>query len=819
MRTHPAVAIGIAIAATLAAAAPAADIAVPAGGEDTVARAIARAGASDVVFLLRGGVYREPGLTFRGGVTVKSAGPSDKPPAIITASVLIGGFKPWAKNPKILSAPCEKKVLACYVDGACQTLARYPNISAANPWLHAGAGSNPETLTCPERAQAPGAARGRWKGAEVRWRRWSWWFETRPITDDDGSGRLTLGAEGRFHDGFTGVGSSFYVDNCLAELDAPGEWFWEESSKTFYLYPPSGADAAKMQVEVAPEGGTCTVAGATLDGIGFARFAGDALKVDAKSTIASCLFAEIGGHALTSTWNSSGTLVTGCTFRDIEDTAIEWNENPKGAGGTVFERNTLERVGDRPGLGGSGSWHGAGITAHNAKVTIRLNRMVDIGYAGVITGAPGCTIERNVFVRCMSQLNDGAAIYACTDAQVMRENIILDTIGNTATSHPWSCIGHGIWCEFLGDHKDMQLIDNTIFGAGGHGIFLPNNRDATVRGNVSVGNRRDALHLGGYEKDKSAQGHVIADNVLVAIDPPRALPPQENAKNEGAPRALGFEPGIDYGKLTGTTLIAAGAAGLIGGSASFEDAAAWAKAERWGDAGARCERATPLLLINDTEQPHDFAAPGGGWSDLAGKPAAKAITVAPFHSVVLLRKGADAGGLPPYVCASGIDYRARSPFEAPTESVTAKAAKSAAAPREEADVKHAYASTKPTAPAWTRRVEQLRDRVAELSRGRRPVEFDYSAMRQRVLVLGVDGANASLKLGDSASEVTAALFGPKLGAADAMAMALDAQRAEAPEQYALAAFFARCADDAAAYQRCLAHAGDLGAALEADFAP
>src|SRR3954470_16564589 len=117
MSTHILAILGSsALALALAGGAAAADIAVPAGGDETVARAIARAGSSDVVFLQRGGVYREPGLTFRGGVTVKCAGPADKAPALITASALIGGFKPWAKNAKILTAPCEKKILACYVD-------------------------------------------------------------------------------------------------------------------------------------------------------------------------------------------------------------------------------------------------------------------------------------------------------------------------------------------------------------------------------------------------------------------------------------------------------------------------------------------------------------------------------------------------------------------------------------------------------------------------------------------------------------------------------------------------------------------------------
>ncbi len=791
----------------------------------SLAKALARAGSGDTVYLARGAVYRETGLVFKGGVTVKGAGSGDKPPPLITASVRIEGFKPWAKNAKVLAAPCERKALECYVDGAFQVLARFPNLNLEKQaWLRAAKGSTPDVLLCPERAQAPGAASGRWKGAQVRWRRWSWWWETRPIGEDDGSGKLALGADGRFHDGFTGVGSAFYVDNCLAELDAPGEWFWDEAAKMLYVYPPAGSDPAKLVIEAVLDPAGCTIGGGMLDGVGFARFASVALKLEGKSLLTGCLFQDVGGNAIVSTWGSSGTRISGCAFRDVRDLAISWNEDPKGAGGTVIERNTFDRIGDRPGYGGSGSWHGAGIIVFNGKgVMVRLNRFSDCGYDGVILNTPGCTVERNVLVRCMSQMNDGAAIGVCANGSIVRENIVLDTIGNLETSQPFSPLGHGIWTEFLGDLHDSQLIGNTVFGSGGFGIYLPNNRSCQVRENVLMGNRRDGLHLGGYEKDKGPQKHVIADNVLVALDPSRRIPGPVNGSEPEQPRGLGFEPGIDYGTLSGTVFVVSGTAPAIGGKQSYDDPAAWAKDEHWGDPAAKLQKATPLLLINDTEQAHDFVPPSGSWTDLAGKPIGKAVTVAPYRSAVLLRRGADGGALPPYLTASGIDYRAPSLASA-TEIATAKAAKAtkpsasaSAAIHEDAEARHSYVSTKPKSEAWARYVGLLRDRVSALSMGRSPAQFEYSAMKQRVSVIAVQGDQATLKLGDEGGQITAALFGAKLTVTDACRLALDAQRADQPEQYALAAFFARCADDGMAYERCLAHAGALAADVESGF--
>jgi hypothetical protein len=82
-----------------------------------------------------------------------------------------------------LTAQLDKRVLECYVDGRFLLMARYPK----QGWLRAQKGSTPDLIIAPERAKEPGAAAGRWKGAQVRWRRWSWWWETRPITDDDGT--------------------------------------------------------------------------------------------------------------------------------------------------------------------------------------------------------------------------------------------------------------------------------------------------------------------------------------------------------------------------------------------------------------------------------------------------------------------------------------------------------------------------------------------------------------------------------------------------------------------------------------------------------
>jgi parallel beta-helix repeat protein len=648
----------------------------------TVHQAAAKAGSGDTIWIARGGTYREPnGLEFHSGVTVKAAGAASAPPPVLTTSIVLSTFKPWAKNPKVLTVPSDKRVLECYVDGHFLLMARYPK----QGWLRAQKGSTPDLILAPERAKEPGAAAERWKGAQVRWRRWSWWWETRPITDDDG----------KFHDGFTGDGSAFYVDDCLALLDAPGEWCYDQASATLYIYPPASADAKKPLVEVVVDTTGFGCGGATVEGIGFARIAGKAVKIGKPAMISNCTFQDIGEDAISSAWDCGGSHITGCSFTDIRNAGIYWLENPGGPGGTLIENNRFERIGMVFGYGGSGSWRGVGVIVNKGKaVTVKGNRFIDIGNNGVILGAPGVIVERNVFVRCMGSLNDGAGIYACANASIIRDNIVLDTVGNLDTSHWWFPLGHGIWTEFLSDFKDQVITGNTVFGCGGHGIFLTNNYHCQVKDNTLMGNRLSALHISG--KNGKAQDNQFIDNILVALDPARRLSFPENIpanwKGNDYARCLDAGDEADFGHMSGTTLIASPGLTLISQKGKhIDDPAAWKAADSWADPAPHVERAASLLLINDTDVPHDFPAPAGGWHQLDGKAVAKALTVAPFRSVVVIRTG-DGTGLPPYVMASGIDYRAPTPgpakdakdkglkHPAPSSSVPAPGATTPATP-------------------------------------------------------------------------------------------------------------------------------------------
>ncbi|MBW1809665.1 MAG: right-handed parallel beta-helix repeat-containing protein [Deltaproteobacteria bacterium] len=632
----------------------------------TLAHAVSRAGPGDRILLRRDGSYRVDNLDLGGDLSVTAYGSGADP--IVTAAFEIDLPNTWAQNNNVRSGPIAEPVLACYVDGRFVPLARYPDTG----FLRIDNDDDPDQIVDSDLALRPGVAAGRWTGAQVRWRRWSWWWETRPIDNHSAVDTLELGPEGRFDSLISDPGSGYFIDNDLDELDAPGEWFW--GGGTLYVYPPSWADPDTMRVEVVTTAETgLLTSGTSLSSVQFQRFAGLALQIGRPATIEDCTFAEIETDAIRYTWDAQPFTIRRSIFKDIRNVAIQGWANDQAPSGSLIERNLFLRIGMQPGYGGSGSWHAAGVILGNANSAVfRLNRLVDSGYAGIILGSDGQTVERNVFVRSMGTLNDGAAVYTNCNASIIRENIILDTIGNLETSHPWYPLGHGIWPEFLEDFRDSDISFNTIYGSNGHGIMLPNNFSCTISSNVTLDNRRAGLGLSGDDNDQ--QDHMISQNTLAVVSPTRRIQLPENLSqwwlppyDPPTPVALEYEPAVDYGLMTATTFIAPLVAdvGVIrpDGASDIDNLTDWVNAAAWASAdNSLVVRKHAILLFNDTENAKDMPVPAGTWSLPDGSAVSSPIRIESFRSVVLVSDN-PVGNQPPYYAASGIDWRADVPTD------------------------------------------------------------------------------------------------------------------------------------------------------------
>ncbi|MBN1675771.1 MAG: right-handed parallel beta-helix repeat-containing protein [Kiritimatiellae bacterium] len=682
MRARPtnAVLLAVALAMRLGGRLEAAQYYVANGGDDgqagsesapfaTVAYALSQASSGDTVFLQRGSVFREGGLALNSGETLTAYGDPSNALPVLAGSLLATNFSAWVTDPRIYRSdlPPGTAIEQLYVDGLPATLARYPD----SGWLRTDTGTGDDLVVDTALTNHPDAAPGRWAGAQLRWRKWSWWYETRPITNDNGQGTLMLGGSTSLG-GLAGIDSGYYIDNTLLELDAPGEWFWDGDAGVLYLYPPAGSTPTSMVVEAAWQPVGLSVAGATLDRVCLRHYTDDAVRVNSASTVRGCVLEHGGDTGLSGTWNAGGSTVAYCLIRDILNVGITWNENPAGAGGTVIEHNRFERIGVVPGLGGSGPWHAVGVIISNANedgngVRLRRNRILGTGYAGIILGADRQVAERNVLIGCMATLNDGAAIYANAHTNTIRENIILNAVGDLDSSHPWTPLGHGIWPEFLSNFRGSELVGNTVFGCGGHGLFLPNNFDCLVWSNTFLANRVAGLQLGygepGRSDGQTNQNHDIRWNIVGMGAYPWRTADDENLESWARTNAhaLGFyvygDRDLDYGTLTDTTFISTNGQDLVYDSDRAEyTIGEWQAAEpAWADPAPALRQGAAFLFVNDTDATIQFPLPADvAWEDLDEGAVSNAVPIAPFRSVVLLAASEAPTNLPG--CFLATDY-------------------------------------------------------------------------------------------------------------------------------------------------------------------
>lgn len=638
----------------------------------TIGRALALAQSGDAIFLARGHLFREGDLSTPLILHFGAYGDPQLPPPVWTGSDPVSGWQPWATDQRIfVTGLSQGSALQLYDRGALATLARTPDTG----WLRVDDGSGNNTIKDSELTTLAGNRSGRWKGAQVRWRKWSWWYETRPISADNGSGQLTLG--GTTFQGKTGIGSGYFIDNSLAALDAPGEWYWDAAFRKLYYFPVDGVAPGPAQVEATWRVQGITLAGGSIRGIEFRHFAGQAVVLNGPTLVEDCRFSYCWDAAIRGEWDAGGSQIRANHIHDMFNLGISWRENDTtGSGGTVIEDNLLERCGTFPGLGGSGSWHGCGAVIYRATgLLFRRNRIEWTGYAGIILGSEGHTVEKNVFRYCMYTLNDGAAIYTNCHRSTIRDNIILDTVCDLESSHPWHPLAHGIWPEFLSSFEGNIITGNTVYGSAGNGLWLPNNFDAVVADNIFLSNQIGGLDIGGAEPGRSdgrpQQNHSLRDNLFgIGALPHTPLKPQNLHPDE----ILGdycltyhtyTDRDLDYGSMTGTTFLTPHGLRLIGPSEGpwagtlpeskrrSLSIAEWQQQETaWADPLPSVFQGFGYLFINDTDEEATLALPTSTtWRDLRHLPLTS-LSLPPYRSAVVL---ADAGVQPhlaPYFLAT-----------------------------------------------------------------------------------------------------------------------------------------------------------------------
>ena len=618
----------------------------------TVAYAASKTASGDQVLLKRGEIFRENNITMPSGIILGAYGTGAKP--VVSGAVEITGWTSWAGHTGIYYAPVSSKIENLFVNNKLMLIARYPNTG----WiLTTGNDAASRIVSATEITANPRNAANYWNDCRMRWRHWNWYYDIRIVQSYTANGTFTLAGSPIQGDGNGATGWGFYMDGKLSELDTAGEWFYDAPAGRVYLYPPAGIALSQALVEGMTATKGLNVSAATVQNISVRHYTKSGIDLDWRSTIDNCLFEGIGsdsgGSVITENWNSSGTKITHCLFRNNLNNAIAVIKDGGNHTESLIEFDTIQNNGIVPGYGGKGSWHGVGVLQYAGNnLRVRYCRFDSTGYAAILFGSPGNTAEYNFINHALTTMVDGGAIYTNCDSTTFFRNIILNTIGSWAGSPFLIENAAGIWPEFLSHFKGQRIIGNTCaYNHRGSGIFLPNNFYSVIKDNVLYDNA-NGMHVEGgfYTNDNLPMHDSIANNVFYTIMSGRY--------------AFSYRPEYNYGVISGNYYCNPSTDNVIGQAEAppgnvwntVAHTLAWWPAnwtqydrtaktdpiKRAASVPANQLRGTSKLVYNDDIITKVIPLDNGIYVSLDNQQISGSVTLAPFSSIVLVHTGTTA---------------------------------------------------------------------------------------------------------------------------------------------------------------------------------
>jgi parallel beta-helix repeat protein len=406
-------------------------------------------------------------ISFRGGdiffgqinvnksnISLGSYGSGQKP--VITGAIQLSGWTVY--NGSIYVAQASSLVKNLYANGVQMTLARYPNTG----FLTIGTTNGSTTIT----ATGLNQASGYWNGANVRIRTVDWKVETRTVSSYNGT-TVTLSSVTKYP---LVVGWGFYLDNKLAALDAPGEWYCDPSNNKVYFYAPGGVDPNTLTVNgsILDYGVNSSSNNITVKGLEFDYQANRGINFSAGHNISILSNTIYGG--LTDGIQVAGPncTISNNTIQNVNGNGIEvaWGTN------CVISNNTVKSIGLVKGYGMA-----IGILSEGTYATISSNHIDSIGSDGIYASSHDL-VQQNVVTHTMLISCDGGAIYTGfgNSYVTIQNNIISDVLGDNEGTPNYGGINqswtsaHGIYLD-NGSSNDV-VKNNTIIRANSDALMV-----------------------------------------------------------------------------------------------------------------------------------------------------------------------------------------------------------------------------------------------------------------------------------------------------------------------------------------------------------
>ncbi len=554
-----------------------------------------------------------------------------------------------------------------------------------------------------------------WTGATAHIKGMRWYILNREVTGDSGS-TLTVGANLDCWGGNC-TGWGFWLDSHLATLNRDGEWYYDDANKKVYLYSSSGSpsnsviEGSVVQVEAGnPYLGGIILGRNLQEHVSYVVIrnfeiskwfdSGITTPINLRAdenyqiTLSNNLIRDVNGTGIRlATWvydaerfgngpndwrGGRYITVTGNTIERANRMGID-----SFARLSTFENNLIRDVGVIANLGKSGMGcsmtSGGGACTEDGdgiriKVgenraftgnsnTIQYNRLERVGYNGMDVFGYGNTVYRNVIDHPCSSKGDcgglrsfgsnnlsNTSVYDLT----IRENIILDSVGNTdgARSDFDSLFGFGLYID--NGSRNVTAQGNIIARCTAAGILYQRSTGAALDNILFDNFYPNSWGAQMVVTGSGAYLSVHTGNILLGKQPNTWTMDLDGVGNLGTSNANGFYHPTRTGNIR------------VGGNE-------WTLAQ-WrnnsGKDGSSVERVASILagaeiFYNDTitEKTIYLQRP---YRDLAQNPVPMSITLQPFTARILVPVGEPIANLvltksaPSGIEAGGtIEYRLR----------------------------------------------------------------------------------------------------------------------------------------------------------------
>ena len=440
-------------------------------------------------------------------IVFSSYGTGSQP--IITGFTTITGWTNYGGGiySKVITPTSSPRIVT--IDGKQYAMGRCPN----SGWLYFESHTGTTAITDNQLTGSPS-----WVGAEVVIRKNDWDISHYPITAHATTTLTFTGNTGTLTDNY-----GYYIQNSLSALDQYGEWYYNPSNTTLYVYF-GAVDPSTKTVQVTTIDKLVTFT----SGLNYITFNNLSFKgsnvaaiwgsVNNYIAVKNCSVDFSGNIGLRFGYCSNITI-DNCTINHSNDQGIAtWSTSNN----VTIKNCTVKNTEIIPAHGVSDHMSGVGIFSYQGdNILIKSNSIDSTSYCGIIMGGNNQIVRKNVITNSLLNKQDGAGIYygmqATYSNMTIDSNIVLHSVGGEG-GKPAGTVTNGasgIYIDY-GTTGGVTIKNNTVANCSGHGIFDHASSNLTITGNTCYNNVKQLNFQETPSLGVSITGLTVKNNKFIA---------------------------------------------------------------------------------------------------------------------------------------------------------------------------------------------------------------------------------------------------------------------------------------------------------------